>query len=518
MPQPPCNFLFVQTDQLTASMLSVYGNTVAKTPHLDQLAEQGVVFDSAYCNFPLCAPSRFSMMSGRIASNIGAYDNGAEFPSSIPTFAHYLRASGYQTCLVGKMHFVGADQLHGFEQRLTTDIYPSNFGWTGDWTEVRMPHGNNPLTFTNAGICKRNVQMDYDDEVLHRARRKIYDLARSGDDRPFLLMVSITHPHDPYQCRQEHWDRYRPQDVDMPKTDRLDFDKYDPYSKRLMVQYGLEDFIPSDQQIHTARQAYYGSLSYVDDLVGSMFSTLDDAGLSDNTAIIFTSDHGDMLGERGMWYKKSFYESSCRVPLIIRAPGVKPERIGKNVSLVDLLPTILELSGNADLPDQVTTIDGTSLCALLAGDASQWKDTVYAENLAEGAAAPVLMVKQGNLKYVVSGIDPPLLCDLDSDPDENHNIVDNPEVQTELNQLKGLSIQQWDLENLAKQVEASQRTRLFLKKTLATGQPVDWDYDPVDQASEQCLRLDQSYNQWAYDNVLGLQISETGSGDESTKD
>jgi choline-sulfatase len=179
------------------------------------------VFESAYTNFALCAPSRFSMLSGRLASEVGAYDNGAEFPSSIPTFAHYLRAAGYHTVLVAKMHFIGADQLHGFNERLTTDIYPSSFSWTGDWNEPREAHSNDPRSFTNAGTCLRNVQMDYDDEVAHRCRRKLYDLARSvsiDDGQPWHLTVSFTHPHEPYQCRPEHWRRYRDDEIDLPRV------------------------------------------------------------------------------------------------------------------------------------------------------------------------------------------------------------------------------------------------------------------------------------------------------------
>ena len=132
MPKRP-NILIIQADQLTAGALSCYGGTVAKTPHIDRLARDGVVFESFYTNSPLCAPSRFSMMSGQLPSAIGAYDNAAEFGADVPTFAHYLRAAGYQTYLSGKMHFCGPDQLHGFEQRLTTDIYPADYGWTPNW-------------------------------------------------------------------------------------------------------------------------------------------------------------------------------------------------------------------------------------------------------------------------------------------------------------------------------------------------------------------------------------------------
>ena len=135
------NILILMADQLTSGALPTYGNRVAKTPHIDGLAAAGVVFDSFYCNSPLCAPSRFSFLAGQLPSKIGAYDNAAEYPAQVPTFAHYLRRAGYQTALAGKMHFCGPDQLHGFEDRLTTDIYPSDFGWTPDWSAFAMPAG-----------------------------------------------------------------------------------------------------------------------------------------------------------------------------------------------------------------------------------------------------------------------------------------------------------------------------------------------------------------------------------------
>ncbi len=282
MAQDRPNILVVQADQLATQAIGAYGSKIASTPQLDQLADRGTIFDNAYCNFPLCAPSRFSMMAGQLASSIDAFDNGAEFPSSIPTFAHYLRALDYQTCLVGKMHFVGADQLHGFEQRLTTDIYPGDFGWTGDWTEARTKFGNDAITFTDAGVCDRNAQIEYDEEVCHRAKRKIYDLARGADDRPFLLFTSFTHPHDPYQCREEHWNRYRHDDIPMPRvaTDQADMD---PYSRRLIEAYGLTGKPPSDEQVRIARHAYFGSVSYFDEILGELLAVLRHTGMADNT-------------------------------------------------------------------------------------------------------------------------------------------------------------------------------------------------------------------------------------------
>jgi choline-sulfatase len=194
------NLLVLMADQLTARALRAYGGSVARTPHIDALADAGVVFESFYCNSPLCAPSRFSFLAGQLPSKIGAYDNAAEFPAQVPTFAHYLRRAGYQTALTGKMHFCGPDQLHGFEERLTTDIYPSDFGWTPDWTafDERPSWYHSMDSVTRAGSCTRTNQIDFDDEVVVAARQKLFDLARSRDRRPFCLVVSMTHPHDPY--------------------------------------------------------------------------------------------------------------------------------------------------------------------------------------------------------------------------------------------------------------------------------------------------------------------------------
>ena len=198
------NFLILMADQLTARALPAYGNKIAKTPHMDALAAAGVVFDSFYCNSPLCAPSRFSFLSGRQVSAIGAYDNAAELPAQVPTFAHYLRRAGYQTVLSGKMHFCGADQLHGFEERLPPiSIRPTSAGRrTGARFEHRPSWYHSMDSVTQAGPCTRTNQIDFDDEVVFNARQKLFDMARAKDRRPFCMVASMTHPHDPYVIPQ----------------------------------------------------------------------------------------------------------------------------------------------------------------------------------------------------------------------------------------------------------------------------------------------------------------------------
>ena len=216
MTQKQPNLLFIQADQLKPQVLPMYGGS-AITPHLSRLADNGVTFDNAYCNFPLCAPSRFSMVSGMLASKIGAYDNGAEFPAHIPTMAHYLRIAGYRASLSGKQHFVGPDMLHGFEERLVPELYPTDFSWTPSWEELRMDSNNNASGVIRSGVCKRSVQIDHDEAVFYRAKAKLHDFARM-DDAPFFLVASFTHPHEPYYALQQYWDRYRHDDISLPDT------------------------------------------------------------------------------------------------------------------------------------------------------------------------------------------------------------------------------------------------------------------------------------------------------------
>ena len=165
------NILFIMVDQMCAPLLKMHDPTSKiRTPNIDKLAENGVVFDSAYCNSPLCAPSRFCLLSGQLPSKVGAYDNAADFPSDVPTFVHALRAEGYETTLAGKMHFIGPDQLHGYENRLTSDIYPADYGWTPDWSEPdRRPEWyHNMASVEQAGPTVVDNQLDYDDEVFYK--------------------------------------------------------------------------------------------------------------------------------------------------------------------------------------------------------------------------------------------------------------------------------------------------------------------------------------------------------------
>ncbi|HEX6385734.1 MAG TPA: choline-sulfatase [Anaerolineae bacterium] len=485
------NILFIMADQMAGPALPVYGHPVVKAPHISELAQNGVVFDSAYCNSPLCASSRFSMMAGQLPSRIGAYDNAAEFPAAVPTFAHYLRALGYRTCLSGKMHFVGPDQLHGFEERLTTDIYPSDFGWTPDWErpEVRPSWYHNMLSVVQAGTCQASNQLDFDEEVAFHGVRKIYNVARDDDERPFFLLVSFTHPHDPFAITPEYWNRYNHDDIDMPAVAAIPYDQLNPHSQRLYYVCAVGDYAQTEERVRNARHAYYGAISYVDDKVGQLLQALEATGLRDDTIVLFVSDHGEMLGERGLWYKMSFFEWSARVPMIVSAPGqFSPRWVDQHVSLVDLLPTLAEIANEGKAVDYADTIDGQSLLPLLHGDFSSAADTAIGEMLGEGAIAPLVMIRRGRYKYVYSQPDPEQLYDLEADPLELQNLVGRPEHEAVRHAFAAEVMVRWDLEALHEEIIASQRRRRLVHEALMSGRHTSWDFQPYQDASQKYMR------------------------------
>ncbi|TDX29786.1 choline-sulfatase [Modicisalibacter xianhensis] len=486
-PKQP-NILFLMADQMKASSLPFYGHPLVKTPYLSRLAEEGVVFDSAYCNSPLCAPSRFTLMSGQLPARVGGYDNAADFPADTPTFAHYLRDAGYYTALTGKMHFCGPDQLHGFEERLTTDIYPADYGWFVDWEnfEERPSYYHNMSSVTQAGPCVRSNQLDYDDEVAFRAKRFLYDYARNGEQRPFCLTVSLTHPHDPYTIGQQYWDRYDHQAIDMPRVP-YSRELMDPHSRRLRHVYQLDENTVNEAQIRNARHAYYGAISYVDDQIGTILEALAETNLADDTIIVFSGDHGDMLGERGLWYKMSWFEDSARVPMIVHAPSrFAPGRVSESISTMDLLPTFAELAHGGKAPEYAVPIDGRSLLPHLTGTGGH--DEVIGEYLGEGAIAPLLMIRRGRYKFVHSAPDPDQLYDLESDPLELVNLACDPAYADLCHRFRNEVAQRWDYDRLHGEVLDSQRRRKLISRALKQGRITTWDHQPVFDASMQYMR------------------------------
>lgn len=488
------NVVLIMADQLTGMAMPMNGHPVVKAPHLQRLADEGVNFSHAYCNNPICAPSRASMLTGMLSSRIGAYDNGASFSTEVPTIGHYLASVGYTTCLSGKMHFVGPDQNHGYMQRLTTDIYPSDFGWTADWTKTgEYPYAPSCMTVRGvieAGTCARSMQLDHDEDVAHTTVQKIYDFARDSSPSPFFLTASFTHPHNPFTISQRFYDLYSPDEIDMPYVSFIDPEQRDPWSKRYYHLIRQDEHNISDAHIRKARHAYYAMTSYVDHCVGRIVEALEATGLSENTIVIFTADHGDMLGERGMWYKFNPFEWSMRIPYVIKAPGCKAGyTVDAPVSLLDLAPTILDYAGGRESFAYTENFEGASLLPLLNG-ANTWENRpVCMEFTAEGVTAPACIIRDHRYKYVHCGTDPEMLFDLHEDPHEMVNLALNGEYASVLAVMRKVLHETWDVEQLRKDIIKSQQRRLFLQKSVFTRKDFpEWDYQVRQDATKQYVR------------------------------
>lgn len=487
------NVLFITADQLPASILGAYGNPRVKTPNIDRLADQGVLFENCYCNSPLCAPSRASMFSGQLVSRIGVYDNGCELPAAIPTFVHHLRSAGYKTILSGKGHFIGPDQLHGFEQRLTTDIYPASFIWSPDWNRgVGLNPGSNVEQVRESGKCIWSLQLDYDEETLYRALSCLRAQARrlkEEDDSPFFLNVSFTHPHDPFIITADWWDLYNNEEIDLPAISAAE-EIWHPFNQWLQIHHGVDTFPLSEKMILDARHAFYGMCSYLDSLVGHLINELKTLGIHDNTLVIFSSDHGEMLGEHGMWFKRTFYDECAKVPLIVSWPSVLPgnKRNTSVVSLVDLLPTLCELCLADQLMEKQSLRDGDSFCELLTGNEENWKDEAVLEYCGEGVLEPMRMLRRGKHKYIYIQNQRSLLFDLKEDPQERLNLSGRPELRSAEDSLRDRIFDGWDPEIIKQAIIQSQQSRIILNNALSKGRQFSWDFDPSEDPAQQYVR------------------------------
>ena len=508
MSRPP-NMLLVMADQLAAQWLPAYGHSVVRAPALTRLAAAGVVFDAAYCASPLCAPSRSAMLCGRRPSEIGVYDNAAPLASDAPTVAHLLRAAEYHTVLAGKMHFVGPDQLHGYEERLTTDVYPGGLDWTPDWrlgAGERLPWYHNVASLLQAGVHESAMQTDYDDEVCFHAVAKLRELGRSADQRPFFLTVSFTSPHDPWEVRARHWDLYADAPIGPPASAPVPRAEADPHSLRLRDMAGLDERMLTEAELRRARRAYFAAVSYVDERIGEVLAALEATGRAGDTVVVFTSDHGEMLGERGLWYKMSFLEPSARVPLIVAGPGIGPGRVAAPVSQLDLAPTLAGLAGAAA---EEAELEGTDLRPLLA-DAGPGPEAVLGEYLAEGVTAPAVMVRRGAWKFVRCPGDPDQLFDVAADPGERRDLAGDPAHADLVARFGAECDARWDLGRIDAAVRASQRRRRVAGRALARGAHTPWDFQPYVDATRRYVRGADAGRDRPGERPLGGGLPEAG--------
>lgn len=465
------NILLIMSDEHAPMYSATYGHQLVRTPNMDRLAAEGVTFENAYCNSPLCLPSRMSFMTGRYIHHIGIWDNASPLASDEVTWAHLLRDVGYDVVLCGKQHFCGLDQLHGFRAQLARDLHAELWMKDGiphgipDWSEGTPPAPQPWQALAQAGPGTTE-EIEIDDLVEQRALAYLRDPARR--QQPWVLNASFIAPHFPLVVPQRFWDMYPLDDIDLPEIPPGHLDNQHPVYQRMRSNFGNVAF--SEELVRRGRAGYYGLITYLDEKIGNLLQALDDTGQRENTIVIHTSDHGDMNGEHGMWRKSNFYEASSRVPLQIRWPGELPggRRIPQVVSLVDVIATLADI---AEAP-AVVDLDGDSLMPLMKNNGT-WKDEAFCEYLAHGIIGPMAMLRRGRYKFNYNHGDSPELYDLEDDPNEFNNLVGDRTFQSTIDSLQAALLSHWDPIALDEEVRRSQRERALIERVHNQGTQMD---------------------------------------------
>ncbi len=421
------NILVIMTDQHSKYFLGCYGNEIVRTPNLDRLASEGMRFTDTYCSSPLCVPSRMSFMTGRTPSRNRVWNNQGILGSGVPTWAHVLAAEGYETSLVGRMHFSGPDQRHGFVSRpigeysATHPGSPYKSSHPGAKIYYHGGSGQSRSCVEQAGRGTTSYQ--HFDEVITEAACKYLRTRAAAPEQPFAATIGLVLPHCPFIAPKHLFDYYYNK-IDLPRSSGNE-----PATiRRFRKLRGILEPLPLER-IRVARAAYYGMCEHVDMLIGNIFACLEDTGLAENTLVIYCTDHGEMAGDHGCWWKSNYYEGSVGIPMIARLPGVVPTGSACDAvcNLMDLGPTLSEVAG-VEMPGT----DGRSLWSTLQGDhPKEWCNETFSElcDRVGDLYLPSRMIRSGRWKLWVYPDEenlPPALFDLDSDPLEMNDLGQDP--------------------------------------------------------------------------------------------
>jgi choline-sulfatase len=445
------NILFLLSDEHSFRYLSFLtrdeGGEPVRTPTLDRLARQGTFFENAYCQMPLCTPSRICMLTGRDQEKCGAWSNTAIFPPDIPTLPGYLhKQAGYETCAAGKMHFGGSRQFNGFQHRPYGDYASFHAGHQMDpileWDE-RGP-GGMMRRIRLAGVTTIPEAYLQEHIVARESIAFVREQRHRAPDQPWLLCASFSRPHFPWTAPRRYFERYYPSGVTPPRVGRTGDTAQHAHTLAHRKRFNTD--VVTDEEITRGRAAYMACVDYLDEALGDFLGTLERDGLLDNTVVVYTTDHGEMGGEHGLWYKNTWHEAAAHVPFIISAPEQRrgeqaPSRLATPVSLGDLFPTLCGLVGIAP----PSGVDGVDLSGAVRSGARECERPPVISQ----AVPNWRMLRRGRFKYVAFGDAPELLIDVVSDPDEQHDLSGDAAHAPVLEELRAHCFADFDFDAAA---------------------------------------------------------------------
>lgn len=479
------NILFIFSDQHTRRVTGCYGDEVVKTPNLDRLAREGVRFDNAYCPSPICVPSRMSMLTSRWPHRQDCWANDDVLRSDLPTWLHGAGAAGYDPVLIGRMHAMGPDQLHGYASRLIGDHSP-NYGGVARISMGVLEGTNNPTPVSveksGAGL---SVYQTKDAETARAASDWLRGegAAKQAKGEAFCLTVGLMLPHAPYVADREAFEFYRDR-IAAPRlgAEAGDHEWYNWWRENR----GVSDV--SVEKRDAARAAYWALVHRMDEMIGEVLTALESIGAMDDTLIVYASDHGDHVGERDLWWKHTFYDESAKVPLIMRLPGRLPAGETRNqvVNLIDLSQTMLEAMGAPPLPHA----DGRSFWGVAKHDDAPWENVTFSEYCTDavpgwtgGRAVQQRMIRRGDWKLCIFDTEPPLLFDLAADPDETKNRATDPACAIILKELTAELTAEWTAKDIAARMKIRRAEKDLIGKWEQAVQPESsyfWRFSPDD--------------------------------------
>jgi len=441
------NVLFLFSDQHARHVAGCYGDRIARTPALDRLASGGVVFENAYCPSPICVPSRMSMLTARHPSAQDCWTNDDFLASDRATWPHAMGASGYRPVLVGRLHAMGPDQMHGYAERIVGDHSPNWAGVPRHGMGV-LENANDPwkASLTASGVGQSAYQLK-DIDAAAAACAELDAIAarrKAGDEAPFCLSAGFILPHPPYVAWRDDYAAFDGK----VGTARLGVPAAaHPWLAWWRRDRGIAATDPAEAL--RARTAYYALVMRLDLLIGTILDRLETHGLARDTLVVYTSDHGDQLGERGLWWKHTFYEESVAVPLILRWPAGLPAgaRRAQVVNLIDVAATMLDAAGAAPLPNA----QGRSFLAVARDPNSPWENETFSEYCTDavpgwtgGDAVRQRMIRNGRWKLVHYHGYRPQLFDLAADPDEMDDLAEVPAHRAMRDRLQARLLADWD--------------------------------------------------------------------------
>ncbi|MEM6430469.1 MAG: sulfatase-like hydrolase/transferase [Deinococcota bacterium] len=488
-PERP-NLLYIHSDQHCPSVLGCYGDPLVQTPHLDRLAAGGTLFTNTYCSSPICVPSRMSMLTGRHPYQNKVWTNDHILDSGIPTHAHAIGGAGYQPVLIGRMHALGPDQLHGYADRLIGDHGPNYVG--GSPVDRGVLHKTSEperISLERSGQGQSAYQV-HDEDVTAAAVNKLNQLGvqkRAGLlNNPFAITVGFMLPHPPYVAREEDFAIYD-KVITPPAKPRAFKDEAHPFIRSWRLHTGSDNVKEADTL--RARAAYWGLVSRLDSMIGQILEALNDNGLAENTLIVYTSDHGDMLGEHGLWWKHVFYEESVKVPLIMNWPGVisAGQYCDHVVSALDVTATLVDAVG----AHQLAGSPGRSLLPLVSSKVNSevkdvsWDNLAFSEYCSDQFAPQgetyQRMIRQDEWKCIYYHDAEPQLFNLAEDPEEQVDRANDPACSSVQKELLERILDDWNPEAIATEMAAKRADNHLIRGWAEQTQPSDsyrWQLEP----------------------------------------